>query len=73
MSESAGPQVTTVRRLRREAWGFAVGSACFFVGALPWYVEWLGVVAANLTFFICTDTLCARQVRSVSENVQVRE
>lgn len=52
MSESAGPQVTTVRRLRREAWGFAVGSACFFVGALPWYVEWLGVVAANLTFFI---------------------
>lgn len=52
MSETASPQVTTVRRLRREAWGFAVGSACFFVGALPWYVEWLGVVAANLTFFI---------------------
>lgn len=52
MNETASPQVTTVRRLRREAWGFAVGSACFFVGALPWYVEWLGVVAANLTFFI---------------------
>lgn len=52
MNETASPQVTTVRRLRREAWSFAVGSACFFVGALPWYVEWLGVVAANLTFFI---------------------
>ena len=39
-------------RLRREAWGFAIGSACFFVGALPWYADWLGAVGANLTFFI---------------------
>ena len=54
MSESGTvrPATTTVRRLRREAWGFAVGSACFFVGALPWYAEWLGDVGANLTFFI---------------------
>jgi len=49
----AVPSTTaTIRRLRREAWGFAVGSACFFAGALPWYVDWLGDVGANLTFFI---------------------
>lgn len=52
MSETVRPQVTTVRRLRREAWGFAVGSVCFFVGALPWYADWLGDIGANLTFFI---------------------
>jgi len=51
-SGTVRPATTTVRRLRREAWGFAVGSACFFVGALPWYVDWLGAVGANLTFFI---------------------
>lgn len=52
VSDTARPQVTTVRRLRREAWGFAVGSVCFFVGALPWYADWIGDVGANLTFFI---------------------
>ena len=26
--------VTTVRRLRREAWGFAVGSLCFFLSLI---------------------------------------
>ena len=52
MSDTARPATTTVRRLRREAWGFAVGSLCFFVGALPWYADWLGAVGANLTFFI---------------------
>ena len=41
-----------MRRLRREAWGFAVGSLCFFVGALPWYANWIGDVGTNLTFFI---------------------
>ena len=51
-SGTVRPATTTVRRLRREAWGFAVGSACFFVGALPWYADWLGDVGANLTFFI---------------------
>ena len=49
MSVPAGP---TTRRLRREAWGFAVGSAFFFAGALPWYADWVGAVGANLTFFI---------------------
>ncbi|ANJ28535.1 hypothetical protein [Agromyces aureus] len=44
--------VTAVRRLRREAWGFAAGSACFFVGALPWYADRLGPVGTNATFVV---------------------
>lgn len=47
----ADPATTRVRRLRRESWGFAVGSVLFFVGALPPYAEWAGAVATNLTFF----------------------
>lgn len=39
------------KRLRREAWGFAVGSLCFFVGALPAFAEWAGTVGTNATFF----------------------
>lgn len=39
------------RRLRREAWGFAVGSICFAVGAIPFYQEWVGAVALGVTFF----------------------
>jgi hypothetical protein len=50
VSETIDSPATTVRRLRREAWGFAVGSACFFVGALPWYADRVGAVGANLTF-----------------------
>jgi len=46
------PAAATIRRLRREAWGFAVGSLCFLVGALPPYAAWVGAVGANLTFFI---------------------
>jgi hypothetical protein len=52
VSDPARPAATAVRRLRREAWGFAVGSACFFVGALPPYADWVGDVGANLTFVI---------------------
>ncbi|HET8778745.1 MAG TPA: hypothetical protein VFM66_01640 [Agromyces sp.] len=52
MSERTRPQATTVRRLRREAWGFAVGSVCFFVGALPPYADRFGDVVANVTFFV---------------------
>ncbi|WP_240642051.1 YrhK family protein [Microbacterium sulfonylureivorans] len=40
-----------VRRLRREAYGFAIGSLCFFAGALPLYADWAGAVWTNLTFF----------------------
>jgi hypothetical protein len=39
------------RRLRREAWGFAVGSLCFAVGAVPFYAEWAGPVMVGITFF----------------------
>jgi hypothetical protein len=44
--------VATGRRLRREAWGFAVGSLCFLVGALPPYAEAVGPVVVGVTFFV---------------------
>ena len=46
------PSPATVRRLRREAWGFAIGSLCFLAGALPPYAAWAGAVGTNLTFFV---------------------
>ncbi|GAA3209383.1 hypothetical protein [Microbacterium terregens] len=39
-------------RLRREAWGFAIGSIFFAVGAVPFYADAVGDVIANLTFFV---------------------
>lgn len=39
-------------RLRREAWGFAIGSLLFMVGAVPWYAAAVGPVAAAATFFV---------------------
>lgn len=48
MTEDTG----TSRRLRREAWGFAVGSLCFFVAAFPFYAEYLGPVGVNVTFVV---------------------
>jgi len=39
-------------RLRREAWGFAVGSICFLAGAIPFYAEWVGAVGVGVTFFV---------------------
>ena len=39
-------------RLRREAWGFAIGSMFFAVGAVPFYADAVGEVLTNLTFFI---------------------
>jgi hypothetical protein len=39
-------------RLRREAWGFAIGSLCFLVGAVPFYAEWAGAVTVGVTFFV---------------------
>ena len=41
-----------VRRLRREAWGFAIGSLCFLAGSLPFYADWAGTVWTNVTFFV---------------------
>ena len=39
-------------RLRREAWGFAIGSLFFMVGAVPLYAGAVGATVDNLTFFI---------------------
>jgi drug/metabolite transporter (DMT)-like permease len=39
-------------RLRREAWGFAIGSVFFAVGAVPFYADAVGEVRTNATFFI---------------------
>jgi drug/metabolite transporter (DMT)-like permease len=39
-------------RLRREAWGFAVGSLFFALGAVPFYAEAVGEIVTNLTFFV---------------------
>ena len=50
MSSPAG-RTGRRRRLRREAWGFAVGSLCFLVGAVPFYAEWAGAVGTGVTFF----------------------
>jgi hypothetical protein len=46
--------MTTDRRvrLRREAWGFAIGSVFFAVGAVPFYADAVGAVVTNLTFFV---------------------
>ena len=39
-------------RLRREAWGFMVGSAFFALGAVPWYADAVGPVWGSATFFV---------------------
>ncbi len=39
-------------RVRREAWGFAVGSAFFFIGAWPGYAGLVGGVVQNSTFVV---------------------
>jgi drug/metabolite transporter (DMT)-like permease len=38
-------------RLRRESWGFAIGSLLFMLGAVPPYQQAVGAVATNITFF----------------------
>lgn len=42
---------TTATRLRREAWGFAIGSTLFALGAIPWYAQAVGPVWGAATFF----------------------
>ncbi|TFC05183.1 hypothetical protein E3O42_04065 [Cryobacterium adonitolivorans] len=39
-------------RLRREAWGFIVGSTLFILGAVSGFLGAVGAVTDNLTFFI---------------------
>ncbi len=41
---------TRFLEMRREAYGFAIGSLFFFVGAMPWYADAVGAVATNATF-----------------------
>jgi len=48
---SVGTVTGRRRRLRREAWGFAIGSVCFAAGAIPFYAEWAGAVGVGVTFF----------------------
>lgn len=38
-------------RLRRESWGFAIGSALFALGVVPWYADAVGPVWDAATFF----------------------
>jgi hypothetical protein len=44
--------VPAALRLRRESWGFALGSLAFMLGAVPPYQDAVGDVATNTTFFI---------------------
>ncbi|AMB60561.1 NADH-ubiquinone oxidoreductase [Microterricola viridarii] len=39
-------------RLRRESWGFAIGSVLFALGAWPGYANAVGVTLDNLTYFV---------------------
>ncbi|SEJ23050.1 YrhK family protein [Demequina mangrovi] len=39
-------------QMRREAYGFALGSLCFLVGATPLYADAVGAVVANATFAV---------------------
>ncbi len=53
MAADARDEVSPRRyiRLRAEAVGFALGSLCFIVGALPWCADAVGAVATGVTFF----------------------
>lgn len=42
--------VSRRRRLRRESWGFALGSVCFIVAAVPWYASAVGPAWDAATF-----------------------
>jgi YrhK-like protein len=37
---------------RAIAWGFAVGSACFFIGPFPGFVQLVGAAADSVVFFV---------------------
>lgn len=40
------------RWLRRESLGFAIGSLCFAIGVMSWYVDLVTVRGANVTLFV---------------------
>ncbi|SKC38334.1 YrhK family protein [Krasilnikoviella flava] len=68
MSDGGGTDTITTsrRRLRREAWGFAVGSLCFLVGALPPYADTVGPVAVGTTFVVGSVFFTAAAVVQLS-------
>ncbi|OZF53136.1 hypothetical protein CH293_11545 [Rhodococcus sp. 14-2470-1b] len=41
-----------VQGLRRESWGFVVGSLLFGMAAVPGYAHWVGVDVDNVTYFV---------------------
>lgn len=43
---------TRVTRLRRESWGFAIGSVLFALGVVPWYAAAVGPTWDAATFFV---------------------
>jgi hypothetical protein len=43
---------TRETRLRRESWGFAIGSVFFAVGVVPWYAGAVGPIWDAATFFL---------------------
>lgn len=45
------PAARTIR-LRRESWGFVIGSLFFMLGAVPFYAEGVGIITTNATFFV---------------------
>lgn len=44
--------MTPLRKLRRESLGFAIGSLCFALGALPGYLDLVGEHVDNLTYVV---------------------
>ena len=38
--------------LRRESWGFIIGSLLFALAAAPGYARWVGVDGDNITYFV---------------------
>lgn len=38
--------------LRRESWGFVIGSVLFALAAVPGYAQWVGVDSDNVTYFV---------------------
>jgi hypothetical protein len=38
--------------LRRESWGFVIGSLLFGIAAVPGYGQWAGVDTDNITYFV---------------------
>lgn len=38
--------------LRKQCWGFMIGSSLFALGSAPWISVWMGAANANICFFV---------------------